>query len=196
MSKKIITISGYSCAGKSTLVDRISRLHDCDIMKFGLIHKECVDRSKYLYAKDWIREEGFASYENQLLPCFKNRLLSMMHNNRYILVDGIFSNKCFSIIRGAKGIELINIVLNADYNTRIQRMIERQGMTYEEALAHMNVTDNIKQQAGLKYILEDFDYLLDANKSKEEINEKCSLIIQGIKYREKNIIMPKTLIER
>ena len=75
-------------------------------------------------------------------------------------------------------------------------MIERQKMTYEEAVAHMNITDNIKQQAGLKYILEDYDYLLDANKSKDEINEKCSLIIQGIKYRENNIIMPKTLIER
>lgn len=197
MKKKIITISGYSCAGKSTLINKIGQLYDCDIMKFGIIHKECVKKSGYLYAKDWIKSEGFKPYENQLLLCFKNKLISMIDNkNKYILVDGMFSSKCFSIIRSIDKINLVNIVLNADYNIRIQRMMKRQDMTYEEAVAHMYTTDNIKKQAGLKHIIKDFDFLLDANKSKKEINEKCLLILQGIKYQEEKMIKPKTVIER
>lgn len=197
MNKKIITISGYSCVGKSTLINKMSQLYDCDIMKFGMVHKECVERSQYSYAKDWIRKEGFNFYENQLLLCFKDKLMSMMENqSRYILIDGIFSNKCFSLIRNANRIDVINIVLSAEYNIRIQRMMERQKMSYEKAISHISTTDNIKKQAGLKSILEDFDYLLDANKSKEEINEKCSLIIQGIKYRDEKIVEQRKLIER
>lgn len=181
MSKKIITITGYSCSGKSTLIDRMEQLCDCDIMKFGMIHKECVKNNGYLYAKDWIKEEGFSVYEKKLLILFKDKLKEMFKDNsRFLIIDGIFSSKCFQLIRDLENIDLTNIVLNTDYDVRIKRMMERQNLGYEEAVQHIYNTDLIKQNAGLQHILKDFDYIIDGNKTKEEIEERCLTILQGL----------------
>lgn len=181
MSKKIITITGYSCSGKSTLIDRMEQLCDCDIMKFGMIHKECVKNNGYLYAKDWIKEEGFSVYEKKLSILFKDKLKEMFKDNsRFLMIDGIFSSKCFQLIRDLENIDLTNIVLNTDYDVRIKRMMERQNLGYEEAVQHIYNTDLIKQNAGLQHILKDFDYIIDGNKTKEEIEERCLTILQGL----------------
>lgn len=181
MSKKIITVTGYSCSGKSTLINRMEQLCNCDIMQFGMIHKECVKNNGYLYAKDWIKEEGFSAYEKELLVLFKNKLKEMLKDNsRLLMIDGIFSSKCFQLIRSLENVELTNIVLNTDYNVRIDRMMERQKLGHEEAVQHMYNTDSIKQNAGLQHILRDFDYMIDGNRSKEQIEEKCLVVVQGL----------------
>lgn len=198
MKINIITITGYSCSGKSTLINEIRKQYNCDIIKFGEIHKECVKNNGYLYAKDWISEKGFRSYENQLLLTFKKQLLSLdidCLDSNNIIIDGIFSDKCFKLLRSVSRINLTNIVLNTNYQNRISRMIERQHMNYEEAVKHMYTTDSIKQEAGLPNILNDFDYIIDGNKTIEEIRERCALILKGLDVQKNKNIEKKQQID-
>lgn len=189
MKKKIIAITGYSCAGKTTVIEAIKEQINCDILKFGEIHKECVNKNGYSYAKDWIRLEGFEAYENQLLIFFKNMLKSKIGDSELpIVIDGIFSDKCFRLIRELNSIDFANIVLETPYGIRIERMMSRQNMNYEEAVEHMYNTDLIKESAGLGRILKEFDYKIDGNKTIEEVRKRCVSILKGIECPEKIIL--------
>ena len=113
-----------------------------------------------------------------------------------IIIDGIFSNKCFKLIREINGIDSYNIVLDAQYGVRIERMMNRQGMHYEETVKHMYKTDLIKKSAGIEEILRDFDYKIDGNETKEEVRKKCISILRGLKFPEKMILEKSEGIEK
>lgn len=189
MKRKIIAITGYSCAGKTSVIEAIKEKISCDILKFGEIHKECVKKNGYSYAKDWIKLEGFEAYENQLLIFFKNRIKSKIGDSEMpIIIDGIFSDKCFKLIREINSIDFSNIVLDTQYCVRIERMMNRQNMKYEEAVEHMYNTDLIKESAGIGRILKKFDYKIDGNKTKEEVRRRCISILRGLEFPEKIIL--------
>lgn len=197
MKRKIITITGYSCAGKTSVVEAVKEQITCDILRFGEVHKECVSKNGYSYAKDWIKSEGFKAYEDQLIIFFKNKIKSKIGDNEMpIIIDGIFSNKCFKLIREINGIDSYNIVLDAQYGVRIERMMNRQGMHYEETVKHMYKTDLIKKSAGIEEILRDFDYKIDGNETKEEVRKKCISILRGLKFPEKMILEKSEGIEK
>ena len=192
MKRKIIAINGYSCAGKTTVIEAIKEQINCDILKFGEIHKECVKKNGYSYAKDWIKLEGFEAYEKQLLIFFKNMIKSKIGNSELpIVIDGIFSDKCFKLISEIDGIDFSNIVLETEYGIRIERMMNRQNMNYEEAVEHMYNTDLIKESAGIGRILKEFDYKIDGNKTKEEVRKICFSILKGLEFPEKIILEEK-----
>lgn len=199
MKKNIITITGYSCSGKSTLINGIIKQYNFDVISFGEIHKECVKNNGYLFAKDWIYEKGFKSYENQLLLTFKKKILLLDSDpleSNSIIIDGIFSDKCFKLLRSLSKINLTNIVLNTNYQNRVDRMMKRHNMSYEEAVKHLYTTDSIKKEAGVSDILIDYDYIIDGNKRVEDIRERCSLIINGLEIprnKEKNIKQERDL---
>lgn len=192
--KKIITISGYSGSGKSTLIERLSQKYEFDIIKFGMVHRECTKYSGYQYAKDWIKEKGFDAYEKQLLVFFRDKLISTVNmNNSMIIIDGVFSDKCFKYMKSVSGISLNNIVLNTNYNVRVNRIMERENLNYDEAIRHLYVTDEIKQKAGLSNIIKNYDYIIDGNISKDQIMKKCLLILKCIEMDFDNQDMKKEI---
>ena len=181
MNKKIIMISGRSASGKSTLIKQIKEEYDCVVLSFGKVHKETVKKSEYTYAKEWIKEEGFDSYEKELLVCFRDNIVSIINTNSdFIIIDGIFSEKCFSFIRNIKSIDAINIVLDTSYTTRIKRMMKRENLNYKDAIQHLNTTDGIKEQAGISKITKDYEYIIDGNRSIEQIKEECFSILDNL----------------
>lgn len=188
--KKIITISGYSGSGKSTLIQQLSQKYQFDIIKFGMVHRESTKNSGYRYAKDWIKEKGFSVYEKQLLICFRDKIISTVNkSNNVIIIDGIFSDKCFKYMRSVEGIKLNNIVLDTSYNVRVSRMMERERMSYDDAIRHLSVTDSIKQEAGLAHIIKDYDYIINGNIQKEQIMEACVSILESLEvYSDSQLI--------
>ena len=103
MEKNIITITGYSCSGKSTLINEIIKQYNFDVIRFGEIHKECVKNNGYLFAKDWIREKGFRSYENQLLLAFKKKILLLdsdsLESNNIINLEDLTKEKLEEMLK-------------------------------------------------------------------------------------------------
>lgn len=192
MNKKIITISGYSGSGKSTLISQIEKEYNIGIIKFGTVHKKCVKDSGYSYAKDWIKEKGFEPYHNQLLLYFRDELISRIgKENEILVIDGMFSDKCFSYIKNIDSIKLTNIVLDAHYEVRIRRMMERENIDYNTAVQHLYTTDCIKEHAGLSNIIKQYDYIINANLSRENIKNKCIEILKEVKCIDKNVIVEK-----
>lgn len=172
MNKNIYSISGYSCSGKTTLIKCICKDYDFDVIQFGLIHKECVKNSGYSYAKDWIREKGFFEYEKKLIELFRTKIDSYaLAGHKNLIIDGIFSEKCYNYLEKIKSINLKNIVLNIDFDTRINRMMKREKLSYEKARDHLCVTDCIKEHAGLSNILRKYDYIINKEFSVLELKD-------------------------
>lgn len=179
--KNIVAISGYSGSGKSTLIQQLSKKYKFDIIKFGEVHRESTKNSGYRYAKDWIKEKGFSEYEKKLLICFRNKMISTVNSGENnIIIDGIFSDKCFEYLKSINGIQLNNIVLDTSYSIRIKRMMEREQLSFEDAIRHLTVTDSIKLKAGLANIIRDYDCIINANISKEQIMKECISILENL----------------
>ena len=187
MNKNIYSISGYSCSGKTTLIKSICKDYDFDVIQFGLIHKECVKNSGYSYAKDWIREKGFSEYEEKLIELFGTKINSYaLSSHKDLIIDGIFSKKCYNYLEKIKNINLKNIVLNTDFDTRINRMMKREKLSYEKAREHLCVTDCIKEHAGLSDILRKYDYIINKEFSVIELKDIfTSILLQNQKQVER-----------
>lgn len=176
----IIVITGYSCSGKSTVIEQLKDISEYSIIKFGSIHRETVKNNGYIYAKDWIKDKGFEIYDENLLNHFRNKI-SLYGVDSNIIIDGLFSYKCFDYLKNNQIITLNNIVLDTKLDIRITRMIERENMVLQEAIEHLYVTDCIKERSGLSKIMKEYDYIINGNSSREKIKEKCSFIIQSNK---------------
>lgn len=187
MNNNIFSISGYSCSGKTTLIKSICQFYDYDVIRFGMIHKECVKNNGYNYAKEWIKEKGFDEYENNLIDLFKEKINSyILQNNSDFIIDGIFSKKCYKYLTSLNNINLKNIVLNIDYNTRINRMMKRENLNYNAAREHLFVTDCIKERAGISNILNKYDCIINENLSTEDIKKICiPILLQNSKDYER-----------
>lgn len=187
MKNKLITIAGYSCSGKSTVIKQLEEIYNCEIIKFGMVHRECTNRNGYAYAKDWIRDKGFEEYERELAKCYIEKLKAISSNDKITIIDGIFSYKCFLIMKECESIDLTNIVLNTDYDIRLQRMMQREGLEFNEAEAHLATADSIKRRAGLSRIIDEPSYIVNGNERVEKIKDECLLIISHMSEKEKNI---------
>lgn len=173
MSNNVITIAGYSCSGKSTVIKQLEEIYNCQILRFGMIHRECVKENGYNYAKDWIKEKGFEVYEMELLKKYIQELKASSSSDKLTIVDGIFSYKCFSLMKECKNINLVNIVLSTDYDTRLERMMKREHLNVNEAKNHLATTDCIKERAGLSKIIGEPTCIIDGSKNIEEIKNEC-----------------------
>lgn len=190
MKNKIITIAGYSCSGKSTVIRQLEEVYNCEIIKFGMLHRKCTNENGYTYAKDWIKEKGFEPYEKELMRYYIQELRDVSAKNKITIIDGIFSYKCFSFMKECQNISLTNIVLNTDYDIRLQRMMKREKLDYNEAEVHLLTADNIKKRAGLSKIIEEPTYVVNGNESIEKIKDKCIYIISKMprdELKNKNI---------
>ena len=187
MSKKIIAVTGYSASGKSTVINQIHKMYNCSVIRFGAIHKECVKSSGHEYAKSWIKEEGTEPYDNRLVWYFKNYLISAINNNNdLIVIDGIFSHKCFRYLKHISSIDLINVSLDTEDSIRLKRIIKREGLSYTDAVKHLNTADSIKKYVGLYDVIKDSDYCINGNKSEYEIRQEVSLILYGMECMKKS----------
>ncbi len=186
MRANVITITGYSCAGKSTIVQQLKNTYNCEIMKFGQIHKLCTRENGYDYAKDWIREKGFCEYEEALVKTFALNLKNIIDANRLVIIDGIFSSKCFEYMKMCECINLINIVIDTSYGNRLRRMMNRERLTQDAAKVHLTTTDGIKARAGIEKIIAQPTYLIDGNMNIEQIENEFVRVIADISMVNEN----------
>lgn len=167
MKKNVFSITGYSCAGKSTLITELIENSQANILRYGEIHWMAIRSSGYKLGIDWIKERGFEEYEDRVLSFFKKELGSC--NSNSIIVDGIFSYKCFEYLKNRKDIELVNILLETNFDNRLIRMMKREGYSEKEADERLKSVDWLKGNAGLIRIIEQADFIIDGENDKEEI---------------------------
>ena len=202
---KIIGLTGPSGAGKSTLCEKFNALGIPCINTDEIYHtitskpSPCIDELKEKFGLEIINEDGSLNRkalaklvfdgenkENNLANLNAtthkyvweetNRILTEYMNNgkKAAVIDApvLFSSKIFI---GA--CDLIISVL-ADKESRIKRIVERDGISREQALARINA------QPSDEFFIENSDYYITNSGTKEEMNEKLiSILLQEEIYR-------------
>lgn len=182
MKKNVFAITGYSCAGKSTLITELINNSRADIVRYGEIHWRAIRSSGYNLGIDWIKERGFEEYEERALTFFKQELGSC--NSNAIIVDGIFSYKCFEYLKSRKDIELTNILLETSFDKRLIRMMQREGYSEDDAEERLKSVDWLKGNAGLIRIMEQADFRINGETDKEKITGQVLQIVARVLDRE------------
>lgn len=167
MKKNIFAIIGYSCAGKSTLIKEVVNNSNETILRYSDIHWRAIKNSGYKLGIDWIKEKGFDEYENGALDVFTKELEKDKSNT--IIIDGIFSYKCFKFLKDKKDINLVSILLETSFDKRLKRMIEREGCNENIAQERLKSVDWLKHNAGLFKIMEEANYIINGENTKEII---------------------------
>lgn len=178
MNKNIFSICGYSCAGKSTVITRITNAFGLVIIRYGDIHREAIKRSGYKLGMDWVKDKGFEEYEDGALEVFKQKIKNCPCEN--IIIDGIFSKKCFNFLKEQDNINLTNILLQTTFENRLNRMIEREGYSFEEAMDNLKSVDWLKFNSGLYEIMRQANYIIDSSNDKIEVTSQVVEIIGDV----------------
>lgn len=178
MKKNIFAISGYSCAGKSTLIRHLIENWRLTTIRYGDIHRETIKRHGYMRGMDWIKSKGFDAYEDGALEVFIEKLDKCDSEN--LIIDGIFSNKCYQYLKQQKGLKIKNILLETNYENRLRRMIEREGLGLEKAKEKLKNVDWLKYYAGLSEIMQDADYVINSSYNREMITREVDKIVKSV----------------
>lgn len=202
---KIIGLTGPSGAGKSTLCEKFNALGIPCINTDEIYHaitskpSPCIDELKEKFGSAIINEDGSLNRkalakivfdgenkENNLANLNAtthkyvweetNRILTeyMNKGKKAAVIDApaLFSSKIFI---GA--CDLIISVLSP-MESRIQRIVERDGISREQALARINAQPNDE------FFIENSDYYIINSGTVEEMNEKLlSILLQEEIYR-------------
>lgn len=202
---KIIGLTGPSGAGKSTLCEKFNALGIPCINTDEIYHaitskpSPCIDELKEKFGSAIINEDGSLNRkalakivfdgenkENNLANLNAtthkyvweetNRILTeyMNKGKKAVVIDApaLFSSKIFI---GA--CDLIISVLSP-MESRIQRIVERDGISREQALARINAQPNDE------FFIENSDYYIINSGTVEEMNEKLlSILLQEEIYR-------------
>lgn len=170
MKKSIISITGFSCTGKSTILKQFVNNPNLAVIRYADIHREAIRKSGYKLGIDWIREKGFEDYERGTLKVFIDKIEKC--NFDVILIDGIFSNKCFEYMENDENIKLTNILLETPFDKRLRRMSEREGYDIETAKDKLKDADWLKYYAGLCEIMKKANYFIDSDDERENLNRR------------------------
>lgn len=202
---KIIGLTGPSGAGKSTLCEKFEALGIPCINTDEIYHEitskpsPCIDELKEKFGAGIINDDGSLNRQALAKLVFEgdnkeknlenlnatthkyvweetNRILTeyMNKGTKAAVIDApaLFSSKIFI---GA--CDLIISVL-CEKETRVQRIMTRDGVSKEEALARINAQPNDE------FFIENSDYYVTNGGTKDEMNEKLlSILLQEEIYR-------------
>ena len=187
MKRNVFAISGFSCAGKSTLIRHLIDIWGLTTIRYGDIHREAIKRHGYKLGMDWIKSEGFDAYEDGALEVFIEELDKCDSEN--LIIDGIFSNKCYQYLKQQESLQVKNILLETSYENRLRRMIEREGLGLEKAEEKLKSVDWLKYYAGLSKIMQDADYVIDSGYDREFITCEVDRIVKSVIKEEQELTL-------
>ena len=171
----IITISGTSGSGKSTVGQLLKEKLKMNYIYSGQIFRETAKKYK-------MSLEEFGKY------CENNENIDKELDEKQLNIlkkgDIILEGRLAGWIAHKNNIQCLKIMLNADFETRIKRIIEREDGEYDKRLREILEREKSEEKRYNKYYNIDikdtsiYDLIIDSsNKKPEEIIE---IIIQKI----------------
>lgn len=190
---KIFGLTGGSGAGKSTVSELILNrgiyVVDTDRLAREVVRKgtQCLDELVNMFGADILKEDGTLNRKKLASIVFndeeklkvlnrithhyiKYAIISELSNcgAEYAAIDG-------AVIIGSPVEELCSflVTVDADFDTRLKRITEREGMSTEEAAARLNSQMSSEEyRAHAKYVIENNGTYEDLEKAVYDVCDK------------------------
>lgn len=196
MDKPVIGLTGPTGAGKSTVASLLQKngcaFVDADVLAREAVKKEgCLAELKEAFGEDIVGADGaldrrllaqraFSTRENAELlnaithPVIMADALKRIEQARKSEVKAVVLEAIMLFETGADRLCDATVAVTAPENSRLRRIMKRDGIPEDAARARMN------NQHGAAYYEERADYLIDGTTPWSELPQKAGELLDGI----------------
>lgn len=98
-----------------------------------------------------------------------NIINKQLSNRDVVIVDGLYIDDVVRVLKENYNCKMM--YLETDNNIRYERISERLCITIEQAKKENEIKERLKDEVGIDTLIESADYVIDGNKSINEIFE-------------------------
>lgn len=140
-----VIISGMAAVGKSSLARRVAEKYNLLDYSAGETLKKIAEKSGFKTAKNWWEtEEGFEFYKNRKLDSRFDKELDEITKKTLDTGDTVVTAWTMPWIYQKKG--CLKVWLKASLKKRAQRMMNRDGIPFQNALKKVKQRDSIDKE--------------------------------------------------
>jgi dephospho-CoA kinase len=178
--KRVVAICGLPGAGKSTAIDAIRNLGSVIIMG-DIIRNEAkksnlepTSENLGRIAKELRKKYGPNIIAEKCVELIKNQ------SDDIIFIDGLRSMAEVKVFRKHWKFPIIAIAL--EEKARFKRLFERARSDDPKSIDDLKERDKREIEFGLEYVLDNADYIIKNNSTKEDLKERIRKLVLDLIY--------------
>lgn len=161
--------TGLSGAGKSTLARALSQSLGLQVIEEREVVASLTAHTPYQRTRDWIKSAGVETVRKEAAKATIG-LIKDHQGKQGIIIDGCY-DPCFpdelkSVFPESR---IVIVVVLADNQTRLERVIRREGTTAREAVTETEFIDSLKLAAGMTRLVERAHLQIENTKPLQEV---------------------------
>lgn len=161
-----ILIIGHTGAGKSTISKIISELTGLKVYSFHVEGRIMGENPSNVRLVDSIKAS------------IVDTIMDAILFEKQIIIDGLSSYQIVNELE-LKGISFFVIFLDTPYRKRLQNIMQREKCSYFQAVSVEKCKETAKTAAGIDWIIEKADIVIDGNSSRIKIKGELEFILKN-----------------
>ena len=173
--KKIFIITGRTGAGKSTLCQKLEEYFNYPLLSFASMGKKFANANGYNRIRECHLAMGLNEFKTKISQHILNIINEQLSNSDVVIVDGLYIDDVVRILK--ENYNCKTMYLETDNNIRYERISKRLFITIEQAKKENEIKERLKDEVGIDTLIESADYVIDGNKSINEVFEDAKQFI-------------------
>lgn len=178
--KKILIITGYSGAGKSTVAKEFLRFAQDDspaLLTFGEVGKRLAVKNGFERLGEYFENTETVVFKEKLRRALLAEIDHKIQNTDFLVVEGlVYYDVVLAVKDTYKKVLLVKI--DVPYEIRVQRIAEKLEKTIQEAQENEKRKAKLKYTIGIDKVMECADYRIDGRKPVEEVAAELVRLVE------------------
>lgn len=175
----IIILSGWSCAGKSTIAEILAGDISFDLIKIYEVYHSLSIKKGFSRSREWLAKVGDEEFVKETMYEIVSKI-KLLEYSKGIVIDASFSFLMNCIINvNFPNARVINIAILSNYKNRLKRMVKRMNVSsIIKAINEMKFRDEFLEDIYLINFLAKSDFEVSNN-----IDDNIEKVIEKIKKK-------------
>lgn len=174
--KKIFIITGRTGAGKSTLCKRLESHFNYPLLTFASMGKKFANANGYNRIRECHLAMGIEVFKREISKHILETISEQLKKCDNVIIDGLYIDDVVSTLKENYNCKML--YLKTDDDIRYERISERLSITIEQAKEENAIKERLKDEVGIEKLIENADYLIDGNKTADEVFEDTKQYIE------------------
>lgn len=174
--KKIYIITGRTGAGKSTLCQRLEEYFNYPLLSFASMGKKFANENGHNRIRECHLAMGLNEFKTKISQHILNIINEQLTTSDTIIVDGLYIDDVVRLLKENYNCKMM--YLKTDDNIRYERISQRLSITIEQAKKENEIKERLKDEVGIDKLIENADYIINGNKSTDEVFEITKQFIE------------------
>ncbi len=165
--KRIFIITGKTGAGKSTLCTKLESYFNYPLLSFKSMATKYANEYGFKTLREHYSSMDFSEYKIKVSEYILNIINEQMNKADTVIVDGLYIDDVVKTLE--KNYNCKILYLKADDVIRYERTAKRMCSSMGQAKKEDEIRARSKSKLGINNLIESADYIIDGNKTVEEV---------------------------